>query len=97
MATAEKRFHNKWRPSIGWLYIVVVSFDFVLAPTGFAILQAVQGAENIVQWAPISLAGSGILHMSMLTILGVYTYGRTKEKLKGVAENITIPELIKDT
>jgi len=48
------------------------------------------------QWTPITLQGGGLFHISMLTIVGVTAYGRTKEKLKGIAGDIKIPSIVKE-
>ena len=84
-----------WRPSIAWLYFVTVLFDFVLAPIGYSIIQTFQGLP-LEQWTPLTLTGGGLFHISMLTIVGVSAYGRTKEKLQGIAGNIKMPNIIKE-
>ena len=81
MTTYEGFVHNKWRPAIGWLYALVILFDFVLAPIGWSVLQVFSGHE-VTQWEPLTLRGAGLFHISMLTIVGVTAYGRTQEKLK---------------
>ena len=37
------------------------------------------------QWVPITLQGGGLFHVAMGGVLGVTAYGRTQEKLGGVA------------
>ena len=90
MTKFEKFYHNKWRPSIGWLYFICVLYDFVIAPTGFQIAQTFAGAKEFHQWSPITLQGNAMFHISMLTIVGVTAYGRTKEKLKDAATEFEI-------
>ena len=89
MPKHERWMHNKWRPAIGWLYFVVVLFDFVIAPVVFSAGQffASQGLE---QWNPITLKGGGLFHVSMLGIVGVTAYGRTKEKLQQMGKDIRL-------
>ena len=95
MTKYEEYIHNKWRPAIGWLYFICVLFDFVLAPIGYSITQTIMG-QPLTQWEPLTLKGAGLFHISMLTIVGVTAYGRTKEKLKGIAGDIKMPSIIKE-
>jgi len=91
----EKWFRGGWRPAVAWLYFFCVLFDFILAPIGYSGAQVFAGVA-IEQWEPITLKGGGLFHISMLTIVGVTAYGRTKEKLKKISGNITLPEVTGD-
>jgi hypothetical protein len=73
--------NNKWRPVMGWMYMLVCTCDFVLFPILWSVLQAVQGGQVTNQWQPLSLQGAGLFHIAMGAVLGVAAYGRTKEKL----------------
>jgi hypothetical protein len=81
----ESAFNNKWRPAMGWVYMIVCTADFVLFPILWSILQST-ALNGIVtaQWLPITLQGAGLFHISMGAILGVTAYGRTQEKMNGV-------------
>ena len=74
--------NNKWRPVMGWMYMLVCTCDFVLFPILWSVLQAVQGGQVTNQWQPLSLQGAGLFHIAMGAVLGVAAYGRTKEKLE---------------
>jgi hypothetical protein len=79
----EDWMNSKWRPMMGWMYMVVCMFDFVLFPILWSLIQALaHGAVN-VQWQPITLQGAGLFHIAMGAIIGVSAYGRTQEKLSG--------------
>ena len=79
----EDWMNSKWRPMMGWMYMFVCFFDFVLAPVMWSLLQSVyHGAVN-VQWQPLTLQGAGLFHISMGAVLGLAAYGRTQEKLNG--------------
>ena len=79
----EDWMNSKWRPMMGWMYMVVCMFDFVLFPILWSMIQALaHGAVN-VQWQPITLQGAGLFHIAMGAIIGVAAYGRTQEKLSG--------------
>jgi hypothetical protein len=79
----EDWMNSKWRPMMGWMYMVVCMFDFVMFPILWSIVQTLgHGAVN-VQWQPITLQGAGLFHIAMGAIIGVSAYGRTQEKLSG--------------
>ena len=73
---------RRWRPMMGWMYMAVCTFDFVVAPVLWAFLQAKLG-QPVTQWKPLTLEGAGLFHMAMGAVLGVAAYGRTQEKLGG--------------
>ncbi len=59
---------TKWRPMMGWMYMIVCIFDFIVFPVGFTIVQfweteAVNDAFR--QWNPLTLQGAGLFHMAM--------------------------------
>jgi len=87
MSASEKKkedwMNSKWRPAMGWLYMLVCFFDFVLAPVGWSILQAVNKGQVNVQWQPLTLQGAGLFHLAMGAVLGLAAYGRTQEKIAG--------------
>ena len=77
----EDWMNSKWRPAMGWLYMFVCLFDFVLAPVMWSVLQAVSKGSVQTQWQPLTLQGAGLFHLAMGAVLGIAAYGRTKEKL----------------
>ena len=87
MSDSEKKkedwMNSKWRPAMGWLYMFVCFFDFVLAPILWSLVQALYKGGVNVQWQPLTLQGAGLFHISMGAVLGLAAYGRTQEKLNG--------------
>jgi hypothetical protein len=82
--------NTKWRPAMGWMYMGVCIFDFVLAPVLWAVIQfwETQAANDAFrQWQPMTLQGAGLFHMAMGAVLGLAAWGRTQEKLNGTASN----------
>jgi hypothetical protein len=77
--------NTKWRPMMGWMYMAVCLFDFMLAPILWSVLQAVFHGGINTQWQPLTLQGAGLFHVAMGAVLGIAAYGRTQEKLSGVA------------
>jgi hypothetical protein len=81
----EDWMNSKWRPAMGWMYMLVCTTDFVLFPVLWSLVQVVAGGEVKSQWSPITLQGAGLFHMAMGAILGIAAYGRTQEKLNDKA------------
>jgi hypothetical protein len=80
--------NTKWRPAMGWMYMMVCIFDFIIFPIMFTIVQfwETQAANDAFrQWQPLTLVGAGLFHMAMGAVLGLATWGRTQEKIGGVA------------
>ena len=87
MSESEKKkedwMNSKWRPMMGWMYMGVCIFDFVVAPVLWSLTQAMFHGGVNVQWQPLTLQGAGLFHISMGAVLGLAAYGRTQEKLAG--------------
>lgn len=78
--------NKRWRPAMGWMYMAVCIFDFILFPIGFTGVQfwETQAANDAFrQWQPLTLQGAGLFHLAMGAVLGIAAYGRTKEKIEG--------------
>jgi hypothetical protein len=87
----EHWMNSKWRPAMGWLYVTVCAFDFIVAPIFWSILQSYDHSGVVTsQWQPLTLQGAGLFHISMGAILGITSYGRTQEKLNGVSTTPTV-------
>jgi hypothetical protein len=80
--------NTKWRPMMGWTYMITCITDFILFPILWSLIQALAQGQVSMQWQPITLQGAGLFHIAMGTVLGITAYGRTKEKLDGVASGI---------
>lgn len=79
---------KKWRPMMAIMYMTCCLFDFALFPIMFTVVQfwETQAANDAFrQWVPITLQGGGLFHVAMGAVLGVSAYGRTQEKVAGVA------------
>jgi hypothetical protein len=83
----EDWMNAKWRPMMGWMYMFVCLFDFVMAPIAWTSIQALFHGGITTQWQPLTLQGGGLFHVAMGAVIGISAYGRTKEKLEGVAGN----------
>jgi hypothetical protein len=78
----EDWMNSKWRPMMGWMYMVVCMMDMVVFPILWSLLQTFTHT-NITQWNPLTLQGAGLFHIAMGAVLGIAAFGRTQEKLGG--------------
>jgi hypothetical protein len=77
--------NKKWRPVMGWVYMMTCTADFVVFPILWSLLQALSAGQVTSQWQPLTLQGAGLYHIAMGAVLGIAAYGRTKEKVEGKA------------
>ena len=78
----EDWMNSKWRPMMGWMYMLVCTMDMVVFPILWSLLQTVTHTQ-ITQWNPLTLQGAGLFHIAMGAVLGIAAFGRTQEKLGG--------------
>lgn len=83
----EDWMQTQWRPLMAMMYLSVCTFDFIIAPVLWSVLQALDKGNISSQWSPITLQGAGLFHLAMGGILGIAAYGRTQEKINGTATN----------
>ena len=79
----EDWMNSKWRPMMGWMYMLICLFDFMVAPILWSLIQAVFHGGIATQWQPLTLQGAGLFHVAMGAVIGISAYGRTQEKLNG--------------
>ena len=86
MSDSEKKkedwMNAKWRPMMGWMYMMVCVMDMVVFPILWSLLQTLTHTP-ITQWNPLTLQGAGLFHIAMGAVLGLAAWGRTQEKLNG--------------
>ena len=78
----EDWMNSKWRPMMGWMYMLVCMMDMVVFPILWSLLQTLTHTQ-ITQWNPLTLQGAGLFHIAMGAVLGIAAFGRTQEKLGG--------------
>ena len=103
MSDSEKKkedwMNSKWRPAMGWLYMLVCFCDFVLFPVLHAIYIAALYRGTVppgvpAQWSPLTLQGAGLFHLAMGAVLGLAAWGRTQEKMNGANNGgLSLPTL----
>lgn len=102
MSESEKKkedwMNAKWRPMMGWTYMITCIFDFVVAPILWSLTQSLFHGSVQTQWQPLTLQGAGLYHIAMGAVLGIAAYGRTQEKMSGANNGgITLPSNVGTT
>jgi hypothetical protein len=82
----EDWMQKKWRPAMGWMYMIVCMMDMVIFPVLWNLAQVLT-KQPIIQWNPLTLQGAGLFHLAMGAVLGIAAFGRTQEKIAGTAVN----------
>lgn len=93
----EDWMQKKWRPAMGWMYMIICTLDMGVFPILWSILQTVQH-QTITQWQPLTLQGAGLFHLAMGAVLGIAAFGRTQEKIAGANNGgLTPPPIVSST
>jgi hypothetical protein len=78
-----------WRPAMGWLYMAMCAFDFIIFPLITIVLPIVEANIGIAmpynEWKSLTLSNGGMIHLAFGAILGVAAYTRGQEKIAGKA------------
>lgn len=82
--TEEDWMQKKWRPAMGWMYMIICTLDMAVFPVAWSLLQ-VFTHQTVTQWSPLTLQGAGLFHLAMGAVLGIAAWGRTQEKVAGAA------------
>ena len=89
----EDWMQKKWRPAMGWMYMLVCMCDMIVFPVLWSVLQTLQH-QTVTQWNPLTLQGAGLFHLAMGAVLGIAAFGRTQEKIAGSANNTSAPTTV---
>jgi hypothetical protein len=90
----EDWMNSKWRPAMGWMYMLVCITDFIIFPILWSVLQAVDHGSVTSQWQPLTLQGAGLFHVAMGAIVGVTAWSRGQEKLGGVVSGNSTTDIL---
>ena len=86
----EDWMQKKWRPAMGWMYMLVCTLDMAVFPVLWSLVQVLL-KQPVSQWQPLTLQGAGLFHLAMGAVLGIAAFGRTQEKIAGTAANTPAP------
>jgi len=90
----EDWMNSKWRPAMGWMYMLVCVTDFIIFPILWSMLQAIDKGSVTLQWQPLTLQGAGLFHIAMGAIVGVTAWSRGQEKLGGVINGNSTTDIL---
>ena len=76
---------KKWRPAMGWCYMVICCLDMAIFPVMWNVVQVMM-KQPLTQWNPLTLQGAGLFHLAMGAVLGISAWSRGQEKMQGVAK-----------
>jgi hypothetical protein len=76
---------KKWRPAMGWCYMVICCLDMAIFPVLWAVAQTM-AKQPLTQWNPLTLQGAGLFHLAMGAVLGIAAWSRGQEKIQGVTK-----------
>lgn len=78
-----------WRPAMGWLYMIICAFDFIVGPILTMVMPVVLkglGATSVTytQWESLTLSNGGLIHLAFGAILGITAWTRGQEKINKI-------------
>ena len=76
---------KKWRPAMGWCYMVICCLDMAIFPIMWNVVQMLT-KQPLTQWNPLTLQGAGLFHLAMGAVLGISAWSRGQEKMQGVTK-----------
>jgi hypothetical protein len=75
-----------WRPAMGWLYMAICAFDFILFPLLAMFLPVIDKGFGLnityTPWQSLTLSNGGLMHLAFGAILGVSAWTRGQEKIQ---------------
>lgn len=86
----EDWMNRKWRPLMGYTYMITCITDFIIFPVLWSIFKAYIG-QGVEPWSPLTLQGAGLFHLAMGAVLGVAAWSRGKEKIVGANAYLSYP------
>ena len=73
-----------WRPAMGWMYMLICIFDFVVFPFISMIMPVIAKGFGLSMpyspWQSLTLSNGGLFHAAMGGIIGVTAWTRGLEK-----------------
>jgi hypothetical protein len=76
----ENVFQKHWRAAIGWAFVVIILFDFVVAPS--IVLTMIKAGIAIAPWTPLTMDGAGTFYLAIGAILGATTWQKGREEIE---------------
>lgn len=86
--TKEDWMNLKWRPAMGWMYMIVCFSDFVAFPILWTWIQTAYGGQIWTPWSPITLHGAGLFHIAMGAVLGIAAWESIHQRIGSTIGNV---------
>ncbi len=86
MKSINKTIEQNWRSWAALVYLFICIVDFFIAPLLWNIGMTMMDNEikmNTSRWAPLTLQGGAMFHLSFGAILGATSFNRHKEMSSG--------------
>jgi hypothetical protein len=65
------KWFDEWRGMAAWLYLIIVTFDFLVGPLFFGWYSFLVKAQLVQNWTPLTLGGGGLFHIAFASIIGI--------------------------
>jgi hypothetical protein len=75
----ENWLQKNWRSAMGWQYLTVCLFDFMVAPI-FMVWFAIFTKTPVTPWVPLTIQGGGLYHLAMGAVTGITSFAKSQEK-----------------
>lgn len=75
----------RWRPMMAVVYMIVVLFDFVIAPIMVILFSSLVLQTEIIVWEPLTTQNGAMFHIAMGAAIGITAWSRGQEKMLGKA------------
>lgn len=89
MSQTRNRLAANWRPLSAYTYMIIVLFDFIIAPILWVGVHVYLNLP-IVSWEPLTLQSGGMFHLAMGAVMGVSSYTRGQEKVETAKQPTTV-------
>lgn len=76
----ETWLNRNWRPMMGWTYIAICIFDFIIMPSANYFFFGHTHGE-FQAWKSLTMSDGGLFHLSMGAVLGITSWTRGREKI----------------
>lgn len=82
-----------WRPAMGWCWLIICLFDFVLAPIMMAMIPFFIKGASYTPWVSLTGSNGGMIHLAFGAVLGVtsWTKGQQNTQINGLLNNVNTP------
>lgn len=80
----EQWIRSHWRPMMAVVYMIVILFDFVMAPVFWSLVRLYGSGVVAQRWNPLTLLSGGVFHAAMGAVLGISAFTRGSEKIERI-------------